>query len=342
MSSRNRIGIFAASSIVPMAEFGLGVQILRDKGFEVTIHPQVSKEHFIYPGSDEERAAALYDLACDDNIEILWAARGGYGASRLLPILDSLTRERGKPKRQKLIVGYSDVTVLHEFARHHWGFATLHASMPAGMSFAQLKPEEQVPTLACARREPASFAWEQTELHFIAAAPEEPIEAEIVGGNLSMWQCVIGTPYAGQTNGKILFLEDVDERPYRIDRMLTQIIQSGGLDGVRAIILGDFTNCDDESSTCLKPLEPCENVYQLLEAVGKRERIPLRKVYPLDEALREIFGTVGERLKIPVAVGLPVGHGPNYSPLPLGARYRLSPQGKLQLLRWDWNAARAV
>src|SRR3954470_17638679 len=308
MMRRNKIGIFAASSIVPVAEFGLGVQILRDKGFDVKVHPQVSKQHFIYPGSDEERAAALYELACDDKIDILWAARGGYGASRLLTFLDSLTRKLGKPKRQKLIVGYSDVTVLHEFARYHWGFATLHASMPAGMSFAQLKPEEQVPTLACARGEPARFAWEQTELHFMAAAPKEPIEAEIVGGNLAMWQCVIGTPYAGQANGKILFREDVDERPYRIDRMLTQIVQSGGLDGVRAIILGDFTSCDDESSTCLKPLEAGANAYQLLEGVEKRERIPLRKVFPLDEALREIFGTLCEHLKIPVAVGLPVGH----------------------------------
>lgn len=340
--SKNRIGIFAASSIVPVAEFALGVQILRDRGFEVKIHPQVSKEHFIYPGTDEERAAALYELACDENIDILWAARGGYGASRLLPILDSLTRKLGKPKRQKLIVGYSDATVLHEFARHHWGFATLHASMPAGMSFAQLKPEEQTPTLACARGEPASFAWEQTELKFIAAPPNEPIVAEIVGGNFALWQCVIGTPYAGQAKGKILFLEDVDERPYRIDRMLTQLVQSGGLDGVRAIILGDFTNCDDEASSCLKPLDAGTNPYQLLEGLDKRERIALRKVYPLDAALREIFGTVGDRLKIPIAIGLPVGHGPNYSPLPLGAQYRLSPQGKLQLLQWDWNGARAL
>src|SRR5439155_8874626 len=110
---------------------------------EVTTHPQVRKHHFIYPGSDEERAGALYDLACDDNIDILWAARGGYGAGRILPILDRLTRECGKPKRAKLLVGYSDVTVLHEFVRYHWDFATLHATMPAGMSFSQLKPEER-------------------------------------------------------------------------------------------------------------------------------------------------------------------------------------------------------
>src|SRR5207244_4749035 len=110
--------------------------------------------------------------------------------------------------------------------------------------------------------------------------------------------------------------EDVDERPYRIDRMLTQIVQAGGLDDVRAIILGDFTNCDDEASTCLKPLEPGTNPRKLLESVNQRERIPLRKLYPIDTALREIFGPVGAKLGIPIAMGLPVGHGPNYSPLP--------------------------
>jgi muramoyltetrapeptide carboxypeptidase LdcA involved in peptidoglycan recycling len=156
-----------------------------------------------------------------------------------------------------------------------------------------------------------------------------------------MWQCVIGTPYAGRANGKILFLEDVDERPYRIDRMLTQLVQSGGLVGVRAIILGDFTNCDDEASMCLKPLEAGTNPYQLLEGIERRERIPLRKVFPLDAALGEILGTVGQRLKIAVAVGLPVGHGPNYSPLPLGAEYRLTPDGKLKMTRWDWNGTNA-
>ena len=104
------------------------------------------------------------------------------------------------------------------------------------------------------------------------------------------------------------------------------------------MILGDFTNCDDESNTCLKPLAPGEDPHVLLTD-EKRERIPLRRTFSLDEAIQEIFGTIGEKLKIPIAVGLPVGHGPHYSPLPLGARYRLTPEGKLSLLKWDWNDA---
>src|SRR5205085_2164765 len=98
---------------------------------------------------------------------------------------------------------------------------------------------------------------------------------------------------------------DVDERPYRIDRMMTQIVQSGGLEGVRAIILGDFTHCDDEVNTCLKPLAPDEDPRVLLND-EKRERTPLRRTFTLDEAIQEIFGTLSEKLGIPIAVGLPV------------------------------------
>jgi muramoyltetrapeptide carboxypeptidase len=336
-SLMNRVGIYAASSIVPSAEFELGLALLQNYGFDVAVHPQVHKQHFIYPGTDRERAEALYDLACDDVTDILWAARGGYGAGRILPILDQITRERGKPKRQKLLVGYSDVTVLHEFVRHHWGFATLHASMPAGMSFAQLKPEERDATLACARGKPTAFAWENTKLSFMTDPPGAPIDAEIVGGNLALWSSIVGTPYEGIAGGRILFLEDVDERPYRIDRMFTQIAQAGGLEGVRAIILGDFTNCDDEVSTCFKPLKSGADPRKLMEPQNQRERIPLRKSWPIDSALREIFGSVGSALNIPIATGLPVGHGPGYSPLPLGARYRLGSDGTLSLIRWDWN-----
>ena len=262
------LGFLLHRRLCPVAEFNLGMVILKEQGFEVTVHPQVLAKHYMYPGTDEARATALYEFACDDKTEILWSARGGYGASRLMPMLDRLTRERGKPKRKKLIVGYSDVTVLHEFARRHWGFSTLHASMPAGLSFAQMIPAESAAMFACARGEKTAFPWEKAKMSFIGAPPKSAISGEIVGGNLSLWQCVLGTPYAGDARGKILFLEDVDERPYRIDRMFQQVEQSGGLDGVRAIVLGDFTNCDDESSTCIKPLEPGEDPRKLLENAG--------------------------------------------------------------------------
>jgi muramoyltetrapeptide carboxypeptidase len=330
-----RIGIVAASSVVPKAEFCVGVTHLRDNGFDVTVHPDVLAQHFTFAGTDEQRVNSLFDFAHDDQFDVIWTARGGYGATRLLPRLDQLTRERGIPPR-KLLVGYSDVTPLHEYVRSRWNWATLHAPMPAALSFVKLRPEEWLAIVACVQGERPAFAWEQTQLRFMNESPAKPIRGELIGGNLSLWAAMTGTPYAPVGRGKILFFEDVGEPPYRIDRMITQLAQSGAFDGALAIVLGDFTDCADEDNQCLKPLAEGEDPRKLLENVETREKISLRRVYTLDESLAEIFGTVVARMKIPVAVGLPVGHGPNYSPLPLGASYELSFNGKLRLVSWDW------
>lgn len=317
-----RVGIFAASSCVPAVEFKAGIEHLRKNGFEPVIAPQVSTQKFIFPGSDEERAQALYDFAADPSIEILWAARGGYGAGRLLPILDRLTKEKGVPKK-KLIIGYSDVTVLHEFARLRWGWHTLHAPMPAASDFYKLDPGDWKSIVDFAKGKPTAPPWEQTTLQWMTAPPKQTIQAELIGGNLSLWAALVGTRWAQKGKGKIIFLEDVDEPFYRIDRMMMQIDQAGGFDGAAAIVMGDFTNCKDENNTCRVAFE-------------SEERKPLRKTFELDEALNEIFGTVAKHTGVPIARGLPVGHGPHYAALPLGARYELSPAGKLKLRDWAW------
>jgi muramoyltetrapeptide carboxypeptidase len=331
-----RIGIVAASSVVPRAEFELGVAHLRDNGFDVTVHEQVFEQHFTYAGTDERRAGALFDFASDERFDVIWLARGGYGATRLLPILDRLTAERGAPPPRKLLVGYSDVTALHEYARDRWGWATLHAPMPAASDFAKLKADEWQAIVACARGQRPLFPWERATLKFLDAPPREVITAELIGGNLSLWQAMAGTPYASRGEGKILFFEDIGEAPYRIDRMLTQLDQSGAFDGARAIVLGDFTNCEDEDTTCLKPLAEGEDPQKLLDGMEKRQRISLRRCYTHDECIREIVGTLGERRKLPIATGLPVGHGPNFAPLPLGGTYSLLSAGHLRLLDWNW------
>src|SRR4051812_25065367 len=150
------VGIFAASSIVPQIEFDAGIEHLKKAGFDPRIDPQVHQHHFMFPGDDEARAAAMYNFAVDPAIPVLWAARGGYGAGRLLPILNRLTRERGRPKDKKLLVGYSDVTVLHEFVRQRWGWSTLHAPMPAAKSFPTLDPKEWNAILDLVRRKRVS------------------------------------------------------------------------------------------------------------------------------------------------------------------------------------------
>src|SRR4051794_8258231 len=112
--TRLPVGIVAASSPVPQVEFLRGLERLREFGFVPIVHEQVPKQHFTFAGSDEERAGALYSYAKDPRFYVIWTARGGYGAQRLLPMLDDLTSQHGVPPK-KLLVGYSDVTVLHEY-----------------------------------------------------------------------------------------------------------------------------------------------------------------------------------------------------------------------------------
>lgn len=330
-----RIGIFAPSSVVGQVELGVGVDFLTKAGFEVQVHQQVRAKHFTFAGRDEQRAEALFDLAHNKQVDIVWAARGGYGAQRLLPYLDDLTKKHGKPIR-KLLIGYSDVTVLHEYVRRKWGWATLHAPMPSAASFTRLKKEEWRNILKLVRGEMIDYPAGQKKMRWMTEPPSRAITGELVGGNLSLWQSLVGTPWSPTTGkGKILFFEDVDEKLYRLDRMIVQISQAGLLDGAAAMVLGDFTDCNDESNTCLAP---CQGAV-LKKAIAnptKAQRQPLRKTFSTEHGLREIFVPVCERLRIPLIKGLPVGHGPGYFPLPLGGTYELSADGRLQLMSWNW------
>jgi len=322
IGSTPRIGITATSSAVPMIELELGVAKLRDASFSVAVHQQCSQQHFTFAGADHARAQAFFDYATDPTIDVLWCARGGYGATRLLPLLDGMTRERCPDP--KLLVGYSDVTVLHEFVRTRWNWRTLHAPMPAAANFGEYDPAEWRSLLALIQRRPCELPWSGRQLQFIRSAPMEDIEGELVGGNLTLWCCLAGTSYQPDAQGKIIFFEDIGEAPYRLDRMMTQMSQSGMLEGVRAIVLGDFTNCNDETFSVRASLS------------NQDEKKSLRKTYTSDEALGDIFGAVSDRKDIPIAKGLGIGHGDGFAPLPLGARYRLKREGKLELVQWQW------
>jgi muramoyltetrapeptide carboxypeptidase len=329
-----RVGIIAPSSVTGQVELDFGLEQLRGDGFDVVRHAQCARQHFTFAGTDEDRAAAIWEMATDSSIEMLWCARGGYGAARLLPILERLTKEHGAPPK-KLLVGYSDITVLHQFVHRRWGWSTLHAVMPAA-DLGAIRPEEWRATVELVKRKRPTIAYEQPCLKFMRPAPAKPRAAELVGGNLSLWASLMGTPWQPDTRGKILFLEDLGEPYYRIDRMFTQVVQSSGLDGAAAIVLGDFTDCKDESNQVLKPPASDEERETMRKDRKSAEKIPLRPVYQEREAFDAIFGEVGRRMGIPVAYGLPVGHGPNFAPLPLGARYELRPDGSMKLLEWDW------
>jgi muramoyltetrapeptide carboxypeptidase LdcA involved in peptidoglycan recycling len=195
--------------------------------------------------------------------------------------------------------------------------------MPAATYFGPHAPEW--PAILAAAAEGRAIFPDQSALTFLTSPPNSAIEAPLIGGNLSLLAAMCGTPWFPDTRGTILFLEDVGEAWYRLDRMVTQLTQAGAFDGAQAIVLGNFQECNDDVTMGLR--EP-----------GSNDELPLREPIPEEAALAEIFGAVGRRLGIPVARGLPAGHGPGHWPMPLNTGYRLEPNGRLELVEWDWTA----
>jgi muramoyltetrapeptide carboxypeptidase len=333
--SQTKIGIVAPSSKIPSVELKLGIKKIQQEGFSVRAHPQCKKSHLFFAGTDEERVSAFLEFAYDPDIEVVWCARGGHGALRLLPLIEKSFLTRGAPPR-KLLVGYSDITALMEYVRKKWGWQTLHAPMPSMRKFSILDPADWRALSSWIQRKTVEAPWEKKTLQFWTHPPQEAIEATLVGGNLTVWNCMLGTPFQASAKDSILFLEDVDESLYRIDRMLQQLLLSESLKGIRGIVLGNFLNCRDGAPLVLKKAPPEKNRFKHLTSPKPKDLKPLRKVMKEKPVLQEIFSRVGRELGIPVAYGLPVGHGPEVSPLPLGAHYRLTPSGHLELVNWDW------
>ena len=333
--TRPTIGIISPCSASPQVELALGVDRLTEAGFQVRIHPQCAEQHYWFAGNDERRAGALYEFAQDPQIDVLWSARGGSGGPRLLPILDELTAKNGKPTR-KLLAGYSDVTALHQYVHSRWGWSTLHASMPAS-DFYDISDDHFKAMLDLVSKNHVAKPWGEHTMKFLTPPPPSDVTGTLVGGNLAVWNYLTGTPYElRDIKGKFLFFEDLSEGYYRIDSMLTQIEQAGGLEGLAGIILGDFCACDDSVSNVLKNKPAADQVRESIKNKDKQATIPLRPKFEEVDALTEIFASRGERHGFPVGYKIPVGHGPNFAPLPLNAEYTLTPAGGLSLSAWDW------
>lgn len=330
---RAAIGIVAPSSRVPAVEFALGVGKLKAEGFSVFSHPQVKNKHLFFSGTDWERAQAFFDFAKDPRFPVIWCARGGYGVIRILPLLERLCSEKGRPGK-KLLVGFSDATALMEYARTRWGWSALHAEMPGLRNFCTLEEDVWKSMIRWVRGEKTGEPWKR--LRFVGKAPKKEIRAPMVGGNLIVWSSLLGTPFAPQARGKMLFFEEIGESIYRIDRMIHQIALSGGFDGVKAVVLGEFVDCKDQTSRVLARLPHPQRLAEVLKNPGPHDLKPLRKTWKAQSLIPKLFAEIGERFKVPVAYGLPAGHGPGFVPVPLGAEYRLDPQGWLRLGQWDW------
>jgi muramoyltetrapeptide carboxypeptidase len=316
------VGVVAPSAPAPLVELAVGAERLQDEGFEVYLHPQVKKVEGLYAGSDAERALAFLDYAFDPDLDVVWAARGGYGAIRILPILDEIVAKVGRPE-PKTLVGFSDLTILLEYARTRWGWRTIHGPMPATFHIERVRGKDWKRFVDVVAGATSGIDFKLRPVF----RPEsfsagDSLRGPLVGGNLALIQSAVGTPYAFNLDGKILFLEEIGEAPYRMDRMVQQLLLANALRGVRAIVLGTFTDCGD-SSPRVYAKRPSGKTKPKMQA--------LRKLLTEKQMYASIFGELGETLGIPVFSGLPVGHGAGPACFELGVEAELNGEGRLRL-----------
>ncbi|MEE1785831.1 LD-carboxypeptidase [Streptomyces sp. SP17BM10] len=236
----DHVVVVAPSGPIDPERLAAGTAILRSWGLRVTAAPHVLDTHptlGYLAGTDADRAADLRDAWLDPTVHAVVCARGGYGVHRVVDLLDWPALRRVPPK---VLIGFSDVSSLHEAFAQRLGLATLYGPMCAAASFI-----EDGPTAEHLRRtlfDPAAT----TVLTGPAAAPLVPGRARGVtaGGCVHVLAAERGTPAARPSfAGSILILEDVNEHPYQLDRLLTQFLRSGALDGVAGIALGSWEGC---------------------------------------------------------------------------------------------------
>jgi muramoyltetrapeptide carboxypeptidase len=261
-----------------------GISRLQAKGIAVHNYYDHARLYQRFGATDDERLAQLHAAARDPGVQVVVALRGQYGMTRLLDRIDyDLLAASGK-----IFVGFSDMTALHLALLARTGSTNSYAGPMFAGDFGALEPVDF--TLdnfwQCLAGPTHAIAWQAAD------NPEAEVSGTVWGGNLAMLVSVLGTEYFPRVDGGILFVEDINEHPYRIERMLLQLQQAGVLGRQRALVLGDVSGYR---------LNPADNGYDF-------------------EAMLSYLRAV---LPIPVLTGLPFGHIPRRVTIPFGAQARL-------------------
>jgi muramoyltetrapeptide carboxypeptidase len=300
----SRVALVApAGPLLERDDLTRGMELCRALGYEPVLAPHAGRREGYLAGTDEQRLADLNQALADPAIDAVWCLRGGYGITRILDRVDFATLA-GRPKA---VIGYSDITALILALHHATGLVSFHAPMARTplTPFGREHFERVLGRAAAAGRlgrlpPPAGVLVPRTNR--IVSLRGGTAEGPLVGGNLTLLTCLLGTRHRPSLEGAILFLEDVGEDLYRVDRMLAHLRMAGALDHLAGVIIGQFTDMRRGTSD---------------GALG------------FDEVLLSYFAPLG----IPAAMGFPIGHVDDQWTLPIGIRARLdATAGEVEVL----------
>ncbi|MBK7499373.1 MAG: LD-carboxypeptidase [Ignavibacteriales bacterium] len=290
LKAGDKIAIVAPGSYISEEELQDSIKNLNQLGFETTYSEKVLLQSGYFAGTDKDRAEDLMQKFSDKSVKGIICARGGYGCARILPMLD-YDVIRSNPK---VLVGYSDVTALLYGIYQKSGLISFHG--PVGTStFNDYSVNNFNKVLINPERTNLfhnSTSGDDENIYGITSIVKGKGKGRLVGGNLAIMVSLIGTEFDVDYSNKIIFIEEIGEEPYRVDRMLTQMIQSGKFIHAAGVMMGIFRNCE-----------------------GKQKDPSFSKTFTLMEVLKDRLSS----LKIPVVYGMSFGHVKDKFTIPFGS-----------------------
>jgi muramoyltetrapeptide carboxypeptidase len=277
-----KIYITAPAKTIDKELIDYAAEFFRTNNFEVILANHVTGRHHYFSGTDQERLSDFQIALDDDSVDFILCARGGYGSVRIIDQLD-FSKFRRKPK---LIIGFSDVTVFHSHIHACLNIPTVHATVP--LNFRSNTKEALESLLNVLNGEPNRYEFNSSPFNRSGF-----VQAPVVGGNLSILHALNGSVSDIKTEGKILFIEDLSEAIYSIDRMMYSLKRSGKLENLAGLIVGGMTNIKDTE-------------------------------IPYGKSVEEVIAEVVSSYKYPVCFNFPAGHIDDNRAIILGSKASLS------------------